>query len=137
MVITELKQRIEPIAAKFQLRLVVLFGSLARGKARADSDIDLAFLSNLPFFEDPGSYGDFMEALEQLEMEFGRQIDSVQISSRNLLLLGRILREGILLYEYRPHYYRKERLHWRFLVEDNYRYTLNYSRLIEKRLQRL
>jgi predicted nucleotidyltransferase len=135
--ITELKKRIEPVAARFQLKLVVLFGSLARGKARKDSDVDLAFLSDRPIFEDPGSYAEFMEALEQLELEFGRQIDSVQISSRNLLLLRQILREGILLYEYRRHYYLKQRLHWRFLVEDNHRYTLNYSRLIQKRLERL
>jgi predicted nucleotidyltransferase len=135
--ITELKKSIEPVAARFQLKLVGLFGSVARGKARTDSDVDLAVLSDMPIFEDPGSYAGFMEALEPLEREFRRQIDTVEISSRNLLLLRRILSEGILLHEYRRHYYRKQRLHWRFLVEDNHRYTLNYSRLIQKRLERM
>jgi predicted nucleotidyltransferase len=135
--LNQLKKLIEPVAARFQMKLVVLFGSMARGRVRSHSDIDLAFLADMPIFEDPGCYAEFMEALEPLELELGRQIDSVAISSRNLLLLRRILKEGILLYEYRAHYYRKQRLHWRFLVEDNYRVTLNYSRLIQKRLVRL
>ena len=38
--ISEIRQRIAPIAAKFKLRAVYLFGSYARGEAGPDSDMD-------------------------------------------------------------------------------------------------
>lgn len=130
-----LSERIEPVAIRFQLDLVVLFGSAARGRLRPGSDIDLGLVTKLPLMEDPQMYEDFMAALEPLENEFGRNIDTVQINSRNLVLLKRILMEGILLYESQPRFYRKQRLHWRFLIEDNIRYTLNYLKIIQRRLE--
>ena len=39
--IEEIKKRIEPIAKKYGLRAVYVFGSYARGEADAESDIDL------------------------------------------------------------------------------------------------
>ena len=39
--IAEIRQKIAPIAVRFQLKAVSLFGSYARGEARPDSDIDL------------------------------------------------------------------------------------------------
>ena len=86
---------------------------------------------------DPQTFQDFRAAFEPLENDFGRDIDIVEISSRNLLLLKRIWKEGILLSESQPGYWLKQRLHWRFLVEDNIRYTMNYSKLIGKRLEAL
>ena len=132
-----LRKGIAPIALAFQLELVVLFGSAARGQLRPDSDLDLGFISRLPLMHDPQTLQDLREALEPLENDFGREIDLVEISSRNLLLLKRIWREGILLFESQPGFWLKQRLHWRFLVEDNIRCTMNYSRLIAKRLEAL
>lgn len=39
--IDELKSRIEPIARKYRLNAVYLFGSYARGDATEDSDVDI------------------------------------------------------------------------------------------------
>jgi len=39
--IEEIKARVAPIAAKYSLAAVYLFGSYARGDASADSDVDL------------------------------------------------------------------------------------------------
>jgi len=39
--IEEIKNRVAPIAAKYQLAAVYLFGSYARGDATAESDVDL------------------------------------------------------------------------------------------------
>ena len=39
--IDEIARRVEPIARKYKLCAVYLFGSYARGEATADSDIDL------------------------------------------------------------------------------------------------
>jgi predicted nucleotidyltransferase len=135
--IEQLRKSIEPIAIRFHLDLLVLFGSAARGRLRPDSDLDLGFVSRLPLMRDPQAFQDFRAAFEPLENDFGRNIDLVEISSRNLLLLKRIWKEGILLSESQPGYWLKQRLHWRFLVEDNIRYTMNYSKLIGKRLEAL
>ena len=37
----EIAQRIRPVAEKYHLRAVYVFGSYARGEAREDSDVDL------------------------------------------------------------------------------------------------
>jgi len=127
----------ETIALKFKLKLVVLFGSAARGRIRYDSDIDIGVVAVSQIFDLPEPYRDFREALEPVESYYKRRIDVVQINSENIMLLKQILREGILLYEYKWQYYNRQRLHWRFLVEDNYRYTINYSDILKRRLEML
>ena len=64
-------------------------------------------------------------------------IDLLEITSENVMLLRQILREGVLLYEFKWQYYSLQRLHWRFLVEDNYKNTLNYSNILQRKLQML
>ena len=39
--IDEISSRIRPVAEKYHLKAVYLFGSYARGEARDDSDVDL------------------------------------------------------------------------------------------------
>ena len=39
--IDEIKRRVAPVAKKYELAAVYLFGSYARGEATADSDVDL------------------------------------------------------------------------------------------------
>ena len=70
----EIAQRIRPVAEKYHLRAVYVFGSYARGEAREDSDVDLlvdttgADLSG--FFAIGGLYNDLEDAL-------GKKIDLV------------------------------------------------------------
>ena len=65
----EIAQRIRPVAEKYRLKAVYVFGSYARGEAREDSDIDLlvdltgADLSG--FFAIGGLYNDLEKALEK------------------------------------------------------------------------
>ena len=67
--IDEISRRIRPIAEKYHLKTVYLFGSYARGDAREDSDIDLlvdlsgADLSG--FFAIGGLYNDLETALQK------------------------------------------------------------------------
>lgn len=37
----EIAQRVRPVAEKYHLRAIYVFGSYARGEAREDSDVDL------------------------------------------------------------------------------------------------
>jgi uncharacterized protein len=76
------------------LRLVILFGSLARGKARSDSDMDLAVLG-----------GDDWKALELcslLASRAGREPHMVDLASASELLRFECARDGVLLYEAGP-----------------------------------
>lgn len=65
----EIARRVQPVAEKYHLRTVYVFGSYARGEAREDSDVDLlvdingADLSGL--FAIGGLYNDLEEALEK------------------------------------------------------------------------
>lgn len=69
----EIARRVRPVAEKYHLKAVYVFGSYARGEAREDSDIDLlvdtegADLSSL--FALGGIYSDLEDALEK-ELSF-------------------------------------------------------------------
>jgi len=70
----EIAQRVRPVAEKYKLRAVYIFGSYARGEATEGSDVDLlvdmtgADLSG--FFAIGGLYNDLEDAL-------GKKIDVV------------------------------------------------------------
>ena len=65
----EIRRRVRPVAEKYHLRAIYIFGSYARGDAREDSDIDLlvdltgADLSG--FFAVGGLYNDLETALQK------------------------------------------------------------------------
>lgn len=64
----EIGRRVQPVAEKYHLRAVYVFGSYARGEAREDSDIDLlidAEGSGLRGFAYGGLYQDLEDALEK------------------------------------------------------------------------
>ena len=64
----EIRRRVQPVAEKYHLRTVYVFGSYARGEAREDSDIDLlidAEGSGLRGFAYGGLYQDLEDALEK------------------------------------------------------------------------
>lgn len=67
--VDEISRRISPVAEKYHLKAVYLFGSYARGEAREDSDVDLlvdisgADLSG--FFAIGGLYNDLEAALQK------------------------------------------------------------------------
>ncbi len=73
--IDEIKARVEPVAKKYNLKAVYVFGSYARGEARDDSDVDLLIDANgsgLRGFAYGGLYIDLESALE-------RKIDMIMI----------------------------------------------------------
>ena len=76
---------------------VYVFGSVGRGQARPDSDVDVAVLLT----EDPpqtldGSRGDVAEALERVS---GRAVDLVVLNRAPADLVHRVLRAGRLVLE--------------------------------------
>ena len=72
------------------VRLAYLFGSLARGTARADSDVDVAL-----------SLGRKMTTAEKIDLIggigalFGRPVDLIDMEVANGAILGTVFQEGI------------------------------------------
>ena len=99
----EIKNRVAPIAKKYNLRAVYLFGSYARGEANRDSDIDLLIDSTgstiKGLFDMGGLYNDLCEAC-------GKSVDVVTTStleqpitkSRLPYFVNNLQRDKILIY---------------------------------------
>ncbi|MEY8387682.1 nucleotidyltransferase domain-containing protein [Oscillospiraceae bacterium 38-13] len=64
----EISRRVRPVAEKYKLKAVYVFGSYARGEAREDSDVDLLVDdtdSGLRGWDYGGLYSDLEDALEK------------------------------------------------------------------------
>lgn len=72
------------------ISLAYLFGSLARGEARADSDLDLAILTQQPLTAKRK-----ISLIEELALTSGRPVDLIDLREAGEPLLGEILGKGI------------------------------------------
>lgn len=80
----------QALAGMPQVRLGLLFGSQARGTARADSDVDVAVQA-------PASEGPAIAAV--LSAACGREVDVVTLDDPPIPLLDALIREGELIFE--------------------------------------
>lgn len=71
------------------IRLALLFGSLAKGTARFDSDLDLAVGADHPLDVD-----DTIELISDLAKATGRPVDLIDLSTVGEPLLGQIIAGG-------------------------------------------
>lgn len=79
------------------LDLAMVFGSTASGKARPDSDIDVAVYPRNPL-----DHRAIQRLSDQIALATGRPVDLVDLSTSDGALLRQILRSGILLFSKRP-----------------------------------
>ena len=90
----ELRAAAEQIAREAGLELVVLFGSVARGEARAE-DLDLGVLGAAPI--------DAVDLTNRLTVLLGRQdVDVVDLRTADPVLLMQVAGEGNALFESTP-----------------------------------
>jgi predicted nucleotidyltransferase len=73
--------------------VALLFGSLARGAGRPNSDIDIAIVA-------PGV--DWLTLRAELTSKLGREIDIAPLETAGIPLLEEILRDGIVVHEGYP-----------------------------------
>lgn len=87
------KLKVAKIAKKFQLKLIVIFGSFANGKSRKDSDLDIAVLGvkEVPFNKQIG-------LANELSLIFNKSVDLSVLNRANPLLLFQVSKNPILLY---------------------------------------
>ena len=89
----EIREKTIPIAKRYGIHSMRLFGSYARGEAREDSDIDLRIdRGNLT-----GLFS-YYAMVEELEKALDRHVDLVLDGSRDVDFLARIAREEVPLY---------------------------------------
>lgn len=90
---TKQKQTLKRIAKKFSVNLFILFGSRAKNKQHALSDVDIAFRSKKRLtFDGTLSLGASLDKL------FGDS-DLIDINRASPLLLAAIVKDGVLFYE--------------------------------------
>jgi predicted nucleotidyltransferase len=93
--LNQLEERIRPLARSEDLRLVVLFGSSARGDASAGSDLDVAV--------DGGRLLDLVGLTNHFSVALAAPgVDLVDLRRADPVMLLAVAREGIPLYEEEP-----------------------------------
>ena len=70
-ILTQLQSRKDQFARKYTVRRMGIFGSIARGQCRQDSDIDIVVEMESPTFDR------YMDLKFELEDLFGRDVDLV------------------------------------------------------------
>ena len=73
-----------------QVNFAMLFGSLARGTARPDSDLDLAVGADRLLHAD-----EIIALISDLAMATGRPVDLIDLAAAGEPLLGQILAHGV------------------------------------------
>jgi predicted nucleotidyltransferase len=79
------------------LDLAILFGSMAAGRARPHSDIDIAVYPRQPL-----DHSALQDLSDRIALATGRPVDLVDLSRSEGTLLRQILRTGKVLFAKRP-----------------------------------
>lgn len=98
-IIDRLKAHIADVLAAYPVEMAYLYGSVARGRPLPSSDVDIA----LVLTESPPPYRQLMLELEiQAALENACGLSNLDVRAINhapLTVQGRIIQEGLLLYE--------------------------------------
>jgi predicted nucleotidyltransferase len=90
----ELRRRVAEVAMRYELDLVVLFGSRAKGTARMDSDADIAVRGARQL-----EFRRFLDLTLDLEAVLSSSVDLVDLSRADPLLQRQISDGSICLFE--------------------------------------
>ena len=92
MTVEDIRNKILPILLPYGVERAGLFGSAARGEARADSDIDI-----LVDIEKDISLFEFVAIKQKLEEELGRKVDLIEYQTIKPSLKDKILQSQVIL----------------------------------------
>ncbi len=98
--IDEICQKVKPVAEKYGIEKVVLFGSYARGEAGENSDVDLfiSYQKLKGMFAVGGVYSDFEDAFGDVDVVSEKALTADYASERSREFLAVIMKEGIPVY---------------------------------------
>lgn len=92
MQIEELKTKVIPILKQYGVKKAAIFGSVVRGEAKANSDIDI-----LVEIENDISLLDFVGLKIEIEEALGKKVDLVEYSTIKPLIKEKILSEQVVI----------------------------------------
>jgi len=100
----ELKMKINPVAQKYQLRAVYLFGSYARNEATDTSDVDILIDRNgsiiRGMFDMGGLYNDLRESVgKEIDLVTIQTLEQQSTQQRTPWFVDNLRREMVKLYE--------------------------------------
>ena len=93
--IDEIREKAVPIAKKYGVKRLSLFGSYARGEADPQSDVDFLYDADDSKVK---TLFDYMDIVNDLESEFGCHIDLVSVGISDKKFLTEIREDEVLLY---------------------------------------
>lgn len=136
MIKTETEKNIKELGKKYNLKLIMLFGSAARNKENIKSDIDIAIMpSDKNFYEN--DFSNFNYDLMEAENIEKKEIEVIPISNENPILLYNIFNDGIPLYMKNEQEFSRIKSWARFSYEDNKRFFYGRETLLQRRLAKL
>jgi uncharacterized protein len=92
--IRRLRPRVAELCAKYGIAELWVIGSVARGEARPDSDVDLLYV-RVPGNDLGMAYFDLQDDLEKL---FGRKVDLLSKDGLHRVIKDRVLSDAQALY---------------------------------------
>lgn len=98
MLTQDMREKVVEVARKYNLSLVLLFGSQATGKTHKGSDYDIAYLSDAPLsLKDESKL-----VIDLMQMFRSEAVDIASIRGASPLLLYEIVHTGEVLFERTP-----------------------------------
>ena len=100
----EIRSRIAPVAEKYQLRAVYLFGSYARNEATETSDVDILIDRHgsvrRGMFDMGGLYNDLRESVgKEIDLVTTQTLEQQNTQQRTPWFVENLRKEMVLLYE--------------------------------------
>ncbi len=99
----EIKQRVTPVAVKYELPAVYLFGSYARNEATEDSDVDILIDrtgSSVKGFGIGGLYNDLCESIgKKIDLLTTSALEQESTNQQTPWFVENLKKEMVLLYE--------------------------------------
>ena len=100
----ELKAKISPIAEKYGLKAVYLFGSYARNEATDDSDVDILIDRTdsmiRSMFDMGGLYSDLQESIgKEIDLITSQTLEQASTRKRMPLFVENLYSERVKIYE--------------------------------------
>lgn len=103
--VEEIQERVKPVAEKYQIPIIYLFGSYARNEATNDSDIDfLVETKGMPESDYWVLYGEFFEELKdavehEIDLVEMEALSEQQLTDYQKQFLEKMMKERIKIFE--------------------------------------
>jgi predicted nucleotidyltransferase len=126
------REVLAPIAERFGLRLIVLFGSAARGRANSESDIDLGV-----FVDRPLTVNKRLKLWSALSSLFSVDVDLTVLNHVDPVLAFEAARDGKALFEGEPYFWDKWKSYAFRQYWDTEKFRGDLKRYIARRAQEI